>query len=292
MNTEAVDPRYRGLDTWESHEVLEALLERQFMALAAVKQALFQIESAAQAAALHLRRGGRLAYAGAGTSGRIAVQDAAELPPTFGWPRERLLFLLAGGEQALTQAVEGAEDDAEAGRQAAAVLEPADVLVGVAASGGTPYTLAALREARARGAITVALANNQDAPLLLEAHHPVPLLTGPEVIAGSTRLSAGTAQKVALNLFSTLLMVRLGRVYDNLMVEAELANQKLFDRGLEILGYITKAGEAEAREALKRAGGVSVAALLLKGLSLEEAQSLLVRAGSLRQALAEADRAP
>lgn len=286
VNTESASPRYTDLDTWESGEVLEALLERQLVAVAAVRAVRGEIEAAALAAARRLGRGGRLAYAGAGTSGRLAVQDGTELPPTYGWPRSRLLYLLAGGEKALLSSVEGAEDDVGAGREAASVLGANDVLVGVAASGRTPYTLAAIEEARSRGALTVAIANNPGTPLLRAADHAICLDTGPEVVAGSTRMAAGTAQKVALNLFSTLTMIRLGRVYGNRMVEVELTNKKLWRRGVAMLRELTGAARAEAEQALAEAQGrVSLAVLLLKGVGLEEARRLLSQAGGLRGAL-------
>lgn len=271
MSTESSSPRYKDLDTWEAGEILEALFERQLSAVAAVRAARSAIEAAALAATQRLRHGGRLAYAGAGTSGRLAVQDGAELSPTYGWPQDRLVYLLAGGENALLHPVEGAEDDAEAGREAARALTDLDVLVGVAASGRTPYTVAALEEARARGTLTIGIANNPDTPLLRVAEHPIFLDTGPEVVAGSTRMGAGTAQKVALNLFSTLTMIRLGRVYGNRMVEVALTNHKLWKRGVEILRELTGSEWGQAEAALRVADGrVSLAVLLLKGLGLEE----------------------
>lgn len=286
MSTESSSPRYKDLDTWEAGEILEALFERQLSAVAAVRAARSAIEAAALAATQRLRHGGRLAYAGAGTSGRLAVQDGAELSPTYGWPQDRLVYLLAGGENALLHPVEGAEDDAEAGREAARALTDLDVLVGVAASGRTPYTVAALEEARARGTLTIGIANNPDTPLLRVAQHPIFLDTGPEVVAGSTRMGAGTAQKVALNLFSTLTMIRLGRVYGNRMVEVALTNHKLWKRGVEILRELTGSEWGQAEAALRVADGrVSLAVLLLKGLGLEEARALLAETGSLRAAL-------
>jgi len=286
MSTESSSPRYKDLDTWEAGEILEALFERQLSAVAAVRAARSAIEAAALAATQRLRHGGRLAYAGAGTSGRLAVQDGAELSPTYGWPQDRLVYLLAGGENALLHPVEGAEDDAEAGREAARALTDLDVLVGVAASGRTPYTVAALEEARARGTLTIGIANNPDTPLLRVAQHPIFLDTGPEVVAGSTRMGAGTAQKVALNLFSTLTMIRMGRVYGNRMVEVTLTNHKLWKRGVEILRELTGSEWGQAEAALRVADGrVSLAVLLLKGLGLEEARALLAETGSLRAAL-------
>jgi len=290
MRTEEVAARYRGLDTWPDSEVLEAFLERQFSALAAVKPALPQIEKAAASAADRLRYGsGRLVYVGAGTSGRLAVLDAVELPPTFGWPQERLLYLLAGGEKALVRSAEAAEDEAASGARlvAEAQLGPADVLVGVAASGKTPFTVAAVKEARQREALTIGLANNPQTPLLEAAEIGVLLETGPEVIAGSTRMAAGTAQKVALNLFSSLTMLRLGRVYSNLMVGVQTTNAKLIRRAAQIVAEISGKDLDEAARALERADGDSrVAVLLLRGYGLEEAREILkATGGNLREVI-------
>lgn len=290
MTTEDVALRFRGLDTWPDAEVLEALLERNFAALAAVRPALPALERAAAGAAARLREGsGRLVYAGAGTSGRLAVLDAVELAPTFGWPYERLGYLLAGGEGALVRSAEAAEDAAgEAERRVReAGLGPADVLVGVAASGRTPFTVAAVRAARSLGAFTVGLANNPRTPLLEAAEVGVLLETGAEVVAGSTRLAAGTAQKVALNLFSTLLMIRLGRVYSNLMVGVQATNEKLARRAARIVAEIAGVGEDRARELLERAGGdVRLAVLLEREPDPEAARRRLAAAGgNLREAL-------
>jgi N-acetylmuramic acid 6-phosphate etherase len=294
MGTEKVSQRYAGLDAWEPGEILEALIEGQLAAVAAVRAARGAVERAALSAEERLRRGGRLVYAGAGTSGRLAVQDGAELPPTFSWPRERLLLLIAGGDEALVQAVEGAEDEAEHGH--AAVRDNAvgsdDMFVAVAASGTTPFTLACLREARRRGALGIGIANNAETPILAEAEHAIWLDTGPEAIAGSTRMKAGTAQKIALNLFSSLVMIRLGRVYDGLMVDVQATNRKLVRRSEEMLVRLTGCRPEAARDALARAdGSVKVAVLLLSGCDPDEAAAALARAGGqLRGALAEVER--
>ncbi len=287
MRTEAQTPRYRGLDAWPPREILEALLERQFSALAAVRAALPAIEAAALAARDRLREGGRFAYAGAGTSGRLALLDAVELHPTFGWPKERTLVFLAGGERAAFEAVEEAEDDEAAGRAAGSRLGAQDVLVGVSASGRTPFVLGAVEAARERGALTLGIANNPGSPLLQAAEHPVLLDTGPEVIAGSTRLAAGTAQKVALNLFSTLVMTLLGGVYDNLMVGVVPTNEKLRRRAAGIVARIAGVDEETAKRALRRADyEVKTAVLVARGLSPEEARARLLEAGGrLREAL-------
>ena len=290
METETASQRYSGLDAWEPAEILEALIEGQLAAVAAVRGARAAMEEAALAVEARLRTGdGRLIYAGAGTSGRLAVQDGAELPPTFSWPRERLLLLIAGGDEALVQAVEGAED--EGGHGAELIRKHGvgadDVLLAVAASGTTPFTLACLTEARARGALTVGIANNRGAPLLTAADHGIWLDTGPEAIAGSTRMKAGTAQKITLNLLSSLVMIRLGRVFGGLMIDVQATNAKLVRRSENMLTQLTDRGRAEVRDALDRAGGsVKTAVLLLQGCDVAEAEGLLERAGGqLRRAL-------
>jgi N-acetylmuramic acid 6-phosphate etherase len=267
------------------------MIEGQFAAVAAVRAARPAIEEAVRAMEVRLIDGGRLIYTGAGTSGRLAVQDGAELMPTFSWPPERLLMLIAGGNEALIQAVEGAEDQTD---HADALIKThgicsADVLIAVAASGTTPFTLACLRGAKTAGALTIGVANNVGAPLLTESHHPIFLETGAEPIAGSTRMKAGTAQRITLNLLSSLLMIRLGRVYEGLMVDVQATNQKLAKRSEDMLTHLTGKSAAEAREALARAeGSVKLAVLLLHGCALEDARALLERVGGrLRVALAE-----
>ena len=293
MQTERASPRHRGLDDWEPADVLQAILDGQFAALAAVHAAQPLIGSAVLATTERLSGGGRLVYIGAGTSGRLAVQDGVELTPTFGWPRDRLLFLVAGGEAALTRSIEGAEDDATAAESAvaAAGLGSGDVAVGLSASGTTPYTVAALRQAGADGALTVGVACNPQAPLLAAAEHPVLLATGSEVIAGSTRMQAGTAQRAFLTMFSSAVMVGLGHVHDGLMVDVQATNRKLVERSVRMLVAITGRDEEAARAALAACGGrVKPAALVLRGLTPEAAADALARSGGkLRAALAALD---
>lgn len=282
MNTERPSPRYSGIDQWTPEDALDALIESQFAAVAALHAARREVKEAALAIAARLETGGRLIYAGAGTSGRLAVQDGAELIPTFSWPPERLLLWLAGGDAALTRAVEGAEDDADAARDLVRrhLIGRDDVLIALAASGTTPFTLACLREATQRGVLTVAIANNHDAPMLAEAAHAIWLDTGPEPIAGSTRMKAGTAQRAALTVLSSLVMIRLGRVYRGLMVDLQAVNTKLVRRSENILVQLTGRGRIEVREALRRAGGnVKAALLVLEGLDPDEAAAMLDRAG-------------
>jgi N-acetylmuramic acid 6-phosphate etherase len=289
IETERASPRFSDIDLWEPKDVLDALFESQMTAVAAVRAALRPIETAAAAMEERLRGNGRLVYAGAGTSGRLAVQDGAELVPTFNWPGERLLLLMAGGSEALLQSVEGAEDEIGAAqaliRQHA--IGPSDAIVAVAASGATPFTLTCLRDAKARGALTVAIANNQATPLLVEADHPIWLDTGAEPIAGSTRMKAGTAQRVALNLLSTLVMVRLGRVHQGLMIDVQAINAKLVARSESILQQLTGRSADDVRDALRQAGGnIKIAVLLLQGVTAEHAAAFIEQAnGQLRTAL-------
>jgi N-acetylmuramic acid 6-phosphate etherase len=289
MDTERASPRYTDIDLWEPAEILHAMVEGQMAAVAAVHAGLSAIEAAARATEARLRDGGRLIYAGAGTSGRLAVQDGAELIPTFNWPADRLLLLMAGGKDALLRSIENAEDgtdDAAKLVKQHRIAAP-DVLIAVAASGTTPFTLACLREAKQRGALTVGIANNRNTPMLLEADCPIWLDTGPEPIAGSTRMKAGTAQRVALNLLSSLAMIRLGHVHEGLMVDVKATNAKLARRSESILRRLTGCGDGEVADALRRANGdVKLAVLLLQGCGLDEAATVLDRAGGrLRVAL-------
>ena len=289
MDTERRLERYRDADRWPTEESLAAMLDSQFAAFAAVREALPALAEAARAAAARLRQGsGRLVYVGAGASGRLAVQDGVELHPTFGWPAERLVHLLAGGDPALVHSVEGAEDDGDAGTAAVAELDPGrdDVLVAVAASGATAFTRAAQATARRAGALTIGLANNPEAPLLAEAEIAVLLRTGPEFLAGSTRMAAGTAQKIALNLFSTQLMIELGRVFQGLMVNVAPANAKLVARSYRIVQAIAGCSLDAAAEAWERADrDIRLAVLLLDGLDRADADAALARAqGDLRRA--------
>jgi N-acetylmuramic acid 6-phosphate etherase len=295
MDTEGRLERYRQADRWPTGESLAAMLDNQHAALAAVRASLPALTRAVQAAAGRLGEAGRLVYVGAGSSGRLAVQDGVELHPTFGWPHDRLLYLIAGGDQALVRSQEGAEDDAPAaeGLVEQHGLGTGDVVLGVAASGSTAFTRAAIVAARRRGALTVGIANNPGAPLLAEAEHPVLLATGPEFLAGSTRMTAGTAQKVALNLFSTQLMTELGRVYDGLMIHVVPSNAKLVRRSQAMVRTIAGCAEPAAVEAYERAGrSIPVAVLMLRGLDRGAGERVVQEArGNLRKALANLESA-
>lgn len=292
MSTEAVDPRYVGLDTWPAERIVEAVTEANARAIEAVRRATPELARAAAGIEQRLREGGRLVYVGAGTSGRLGVQDAAELAPTFGF--EDVVLLMAGGGDAQSRAKEGAEDDVDAARREveAAGIGPADVVVGVAASGRTPYTVAAVEHARERGAFTVGIANNPDTPLLSAAEVGVLLDTGPEVLAGSTRLAAGTAQKAALNALSTAAMVRMGGAYDNLMVAMRPLNAKLIDRAARIVAQAAGSSQEEAVKLLNAAGGDMRVAIVMgiAGASAEASAKALQESGGLVRAATESLR--
>ena len=291
MPTEHISPRFVDLDSWSTSDMLDGMYEGQLAACAAVGPALPSIAAAVDGAVPALERGGRLVYVGAGTSGRIAVQDGTELPPTYNWPNDRLVFVMAGGMKALLQSSEGAEDRGDDGSRAIidAMIGGDDVVLGVAASGTTPFTVGALRTASERGAVTIAIANNRDAPLFAVARHAILVETGTEVVAGSTRMQAGTAQKIVLNLFSTAVMVRLGRVYRGLMVNMRARNAKLRRRAEIIVDQVVGCGANDAARFVELADGdVKIAILLGLGLEPADAAAVLQRHhGNLRSAIGE-----
>ena len=289
--TETILPDYADLDLRETDDVIAALLASQQQAVDAVKRARTQLGAAVDKAAQILRQGeGRLVMVGAGASGRLAVQDGAEMWPTFGWPAERLLLSMAGGRDALLHSIEGVEDDADDARRlvAQAAINTSDVVICVAASGRSPWTCEWAAQASARGALTIGLSGNAEAPLLDAVNIGIQLSSGAEVLAGSTRMAAGTAQKIALNVFSTSLMVRLNRTYGNLMVDMAASNTKLDVRRIVMLQTILpNLAVPHAERALADANGhVKQAVLIAKGLSVKEAVQLLdTNEGSLRAAL-------
>lgn len=288
--TERMRDEARGLDMQPPLQVLDVLLASQKEAVAAVAPALDAIADAARIAADTIRGNGRLGYAAAGSSGLMALADALELPGTFGIPRDRIAILFAGGLACLEDLVGGPEDDEDLAERdvTAAGLGTGDCVLGVSASGSTPYAVAALRAARARGARTIAIANNNGAPLFDGADVAVLIATPPEPIAGSTRMGAGTAQKVTLNLFSTLMAIDLGHVHDGYMVNVKPDNRKLRDRAARMVAAIIDAPEAEAAAWLDRAGGSVKAAVLMAAGAADEAAAnrILESAGQrLRPAL-------
>lgn len=263
--TEQRNPHSRGIDRKSTLEILRVLNGEDARVAVAVRRELPKIAKAVDTIIAALRSGGRLIYVGAGTSGRQAVLDAAECPPTFGTPRNMVQAIIAGGERALRFASEDAEDSAANGARElrCASVSGRDVVVGISASGTTPFVLGALRFARSKGATTVAVTSNPGAAVARASDIAIEPDTGPEAISGSTRLKAGTAQKMVLNMLSTASMVRLGRVYDNWMVHLALTNGKLLRRGVRILGEITGAKPSAAEHALRQAGHDLPAAIVM-----------------------------
>ncbi len=290
LNTETPSTSHTELDTYATPELVQALVEDQINAVNAVRAAGGAIAQAVDAAVPRMQQGGRLIYAGAGTSGRLGVLDSVELYPTFSWPSERAVGLIAGGVGAMFVAVEGAEDDAAQGAADLQAVNVAtnDVVLLLAASGGTPYVLGALQAARAAGALSIGFANNPDAPVTQQADIGITLDTGNEVISGSTRLKAGTAQKIALNTFSSALMVRLNKVYGNLMVDLKPTNAKLVRRAVALTMRAAQCDETTAVQALSQCDHhVKVAAVAIRlGVAVEAARvRLLACDGSVRRAL-------
>jgi N-acetylmuramic acid 6-phosphate etherase len=289
--TEEVDPRFTDLDAWSLTSAMEAMWEGQLAAVAAIGHALPAITAATEAAKAALGDHGRLVYVGAGTSGRVAVQDGAELAPTFAWPKERVRFIVAGGDSAFVTSIEGAEDDVDdaVSQINAARLTPHDVVIAVAASGTTPFTVAALRHARSSGAVAIGVANNPGTALLASAMFPILVETGRELIAGSTRMKAGTAQKVVLNLISSGIMLRLGRVYRGMMVNMQPTNAKLKRRAEAMVAQIAQCDPSRAERSLEQAeGDIKTAVLLARGVARVDAETILRNCdGNLRRVFAE-----
>jgi len=295
--TEARNPATMDIDTLPTAEVVALINAEDASVAQAVQQELPAIVRAVDLIVERLRRGGRLLYLGAGTSGRLGALDAAEMVPTFSTEPEMVQAFIAGGMAALTRAIEGAEDDRQAGAETVrqADVGEADVVVGITASGRTPWVLGGVAEAKRRGALTIALVCNRPSPLEELADVTIAPLVGPEVIAGSTRMKAGTAQKMVLNVLSTATMIRLGKVYGNLMVDVQPTSQKLRERARRILQEAAGVGPEEAERALQATGYEVKPALvmLLAGVGAEEARCRLRQAaGHVRHALAEGDRTP
>lgn len=291
LNTEQPNQSANDLDRKSSFEIARLINAEDATVALALTRALPQIARAIDQVAAALRRGGRLIYVGAGTSGRIAALDAVECPPTFNTGPRSVQFLIAGGNKALASESETSEDDSAAGRQEMSRRRPTkkDVVVGIASSGRTPFTVAAVAEARRRGAQTVALTCNPNSPLERAAHFAIVTQVGPEVLAGSSRMKAGTAHKMVLNMISTAAMTRLGYVYGNLMVNVAPKNSKLLDRAIRILEQATGASRDSATKALKASGNKTPVAvvMLAAGATRPQAQAALKKAkGHVREAIA------
>lgn len=289
--TEARNPRSIGLDLLSTPDLVELLADEQRAAVDAVVQQRDVIATVVDTIAARLRTGGRLHYVGAGTSGRLGYLDASEMPPTFGTPRDLVCAHIAGGVDAITRAIEGAEDDGEAGAaEMRDHVHPGDAVIGISASGGAPYVVRALETARAIGAYTIGVANSENTPVHRAAETAIVLRTGPEPLTGSTRLKAGTSQKLLLNTISTAVMVRSNKVYDNLMIDVVATNEKLRGRSQRLVSHLTGLEAGPANALIAAAGGsVKTAALMgLRNLDAEDARALLAaHGGSLRASLGE-----
>jgi len=290
MITEGRNPASQNIDELSTEAMLHVINDEDKKVALAVEAIVPQIAAAVDAICAAFQAGGRLIYCGAGTSGRLGILDASECPPTFGTPREQVIGLIAGGHTAILQAVENAEDNREQGAQDLKDIHFSrhDVLVGIAASGRTPYVLGALAYANELGATTVALTCNPGSAMSLVAAIALTPVVGPEVVTGSSRMKAGTAQKLVLNMLTTGSMIRSGKVYGNLMVDVEATNQKLVQRQVNIVMQATDCDDATASAALTACGGHCKTAILmvLADLAADEAKALLSQhQGFIRQAL-------
>lgn len=292
LATEGIDPSFAELDTLSVANAAAMMNAADATVAPAVARELPRIASAIEAAAERMKDGGRLIYVGAGTPGRIGVLDASECPPTFNTSPEQVFAIIAGGPKAVVSPMEGAEDDPQAGSDAidGADVGPLDTVMGIASSGRTPFVVAAIARARELGALTVGLSCNSGTALSDAAEHPIEVLVGPEIVSGSTRLKAGTAQKMVLNMFSTLIMVQLGKTYGNLMVDVRATNMKLRERAIRIVQTITGHERQQAQQALRDSDHNVKRAVLRLQLGVDDARAteLLKNVdGSLRAALEE-----
>jgi N-acetylmuramic acid 6-phosphate etherase len=292
LTTEVINAALTNIDLLDTETRLRLMNAEDALVAAAVEREIPQIARAVQRVAASFRAGGRLLYIGAGTSGRLGVLDAVECPPTFGVSPQLVQGLIAGGPGAMFQAVEGAEDDPELGAAAiiGAEVGERDTVVGISASGQAPFVLGALRQAVKRGAATVALTNNRLTEMEKIAALTIAPIVGPEILAGSTRLKSGTAQKMVLNMISTGAMIEIGKTYGNLMVDVQTTNRKLQARAIRIVCQVTGTTPERAEAALSSAGGSAKIAIVLlqTGVTLDEAKQRLAHAGGfLRRALAE-----
>lgn len=290
LSTEQRNERTMNLDTMSTFEALKTMNEEDAKVAEAVKKALPQIDQAVQATIKAFKAGGRLIYIGAGTSGRLGLLDAAECPPTFGTPPEQVVALLAGGEKAFTRAVEGIEDSADAAATdlKSIGLTAKDMVIAIAASGRTPFALGALKYAKEIGCTTAAISCNHNSQVSAAADIAIEAVPGPEVLTGSTRLKAGTAQKLVLNMISTVSMVGVGKVYTNLMVDVKLTNKKLESRGINIIMTATDTDRDTATRYLEQAGGsvkLAITMILLNCDAETAREKLTATQGHIGQAL-------
>lgn len=281
LTTELRNEQTKNMDHTDTMDILTTINNEDKLVASAVQKVLPEVKTAVDLAVASLKNGGRLLYIGAGTSGRLGVLDAAECPPTFSTSPETVIGIIAGGEKAIVNAVEGAEDKEEFGKEDLVQIHvnPKDTVIGIAASGRTPYVIGALKYARKIGAKTIALANNANSSIGSVADHRIEAVVGPEVLTGSTRMKAATAQKMILNMISTATMIRLGKVYENLMVDVKVSNYKLKERAIGIITEITGADYETAKKTLEKADlQVKPAIVMLKtNASYTEATELLAK---------------
>lgn len=290
LTTEQINERTRNIDQLSTLEIVKKINQEDHQIAGVVQNLLPVIADAADLIIASFKQGGRLFYVGAGTSGRLGILDASECPPTYGTPPSMVQGIIAGGFQAVKDPVEGAEDSEEMGAREMDVYQVGgkDVVVGIAASGRTPYVLGAMKRAKEIGARVIGLCNNHHTPMKQHAHLMIEAVVGPEVILGSTRMKAGTAQKMILNLLTTTSMIRIGKVYDNLMVDLQPTNEKLVYRSLRIIRLATRAPEEVINRAYKESGGhvKTAIVMILADVSAEEAAGLLQQAeGFVRKAV-------
>lgn len=293
LTTEAFRPELAEIDQLPTLDIARLMNGEDAAVPVAVASRLPQISAAIDATADRMARGGRLVYAGAGTAGRLGVLDASECPPTFNTDPSQVVGLIAGGPEAMVNSVEGAEDSKELARAdlVALALTPTDTVVGISASGRTPYAIGAVEHARAQGALTIGLACNPGSALAAAADHGIEVVVGPELLTGSTRLKAGTAQKLVLNMLSTITMIRLGKTYGNLMVDVRASNDKLRARSRRIVALATGADDTDIERALTEAGGEVKTAILILLADVDgptATRLLEASGGHLRAALATA----
>ncbi|MCJ0929906.1 N-acetylmuramic acid 6-phosphate etherase [Virgibacillus halodenitrificans] len=293
LATEKRNQHTAHIDTMSTKEILNVINKEDMTVAQRVQQVLPQVEKVVDAVSHALSRGGKLFYVGAGTSGRIGIMDAVECPPTFSTSPELVQAVMAGGTGAFVQAVEGAEDEEERGIEDLEKrnITDLDVVIGIAASGRTPYVIGALKHAKKVGAVTVSLSSNLDSAISKFASIPIEVETGPEVLTGSTRMKAATAHKMILNMITTTSMIKIGKVYENLMVDVKVSNKKLKDRAISIVSTITNVAEEKATEILEITNfEVKPAIVMLKAnVSFEEAQSYITQEGGfVREAIERA----
>lgn len=292
LNTEQQNPKTMNIDLMSTEEIITVINQEDTLVPNVLARQVPNISEVVDRIVSAFKHGGRLVYVGAGTSGRLGIIDASECPPTYGTDPNMVVGIIAGGKEAMTEAIEGVEDDMQQGRKdmEEISLTDQDIVVGIAASGRTPYTIGALEYAKQLGAVTVSVVCSKDSEMEKISDHTIAAVVGPEVITGSTRMKAGTAQKLILNMLSTASMIKMGKVYGNLMVDVQMTNEKLHNRAINIVKMATGASDEEAEAAIMEQNYNTKAAILqiITGLKGTESRELLERHdGYLREAISE-----